>query len=872
MYTRTELKKLHKQFWHPSAGKMYNLIKRVKPESVNEDTMQTLKDIAKACDTCSVYSKGPHRLRVTFTKDKCVFNHELALDLVWLEGDPALHVLDTHTHLSAAIFLLCKSTKDVWNAFLVCWATVFVGYPDLFKVDQDSVFTSREWRKLSEDAGIGLKVSGVESHNALGVGERYHAPLRRLYLKIRRDVPNMDRDLALKIANKAMNDTMGPEGLVPTLLVYGALPRFSPSSTDLPGHVEKMEAMEIARLEYTDITAKLKIQQALRSNLPPATKYLVSPGDSVYVYKEKEKRWRGPYTVTKTLQRQVWVQRPDKEAQYSLDHVLPVEEADGTGLLSQVFFALKQYKSDKRQKARVFLTEYLEPRDPRQDEPEFVKAKLKEIEGLAEQGTYEVEWKEDVPKGSNVLGGRFVLCIKNKGSGGEGFKARFVVQGHRDREKSRLVHTSSNLRQSSVRLLTALAAVLGFRVWSQDVTQAYLQSADKLMRDIYVKPAKEFRLSEGQLLKLLKPLYGLTDAGDYWDVTMTRHLKEDLEMTQACLDISLFFKRVQGKLTGLSGMYVDDGIHAGNAKFLEECDKTQTKFKSKPRDMDHFVFAGIQVEYTSEGIRLHQEKYAKSIKPLATDCTYREYRSCRQKLQWLVHTRPDIACAVNKSTQVTEKAFGKQKFDELNKIVNHVHRNPGRGLLQRKLDLQTMYMRVYADGSFADNEDLTTQLGYLVFLCDASGSCNIVQYSSHKSRRVVRSVLGGETYAFADGLDYGLSLKHDLEQMLGRKLGLRMFTDSKSLFDVISKNSTTTEKRLMVDVQAMREAYERMELSDVAWVKSEDNPADSLTKVKENAVLNRIVDEGKVDHDIQQWVIRKTKEDSEQKDNSEEED
>lgn len=123
-----------------------------------------------------------------------------------------------------------------------------------------------------------------------------------------------------------------------------------------------------------------------------------------------------------------------------------------------------------------------------------------------------------------------------------------------------------------------------------------------------MKPIKEFHLSSSQLLKLLKPLYGLADAGDYWDVTMARHLKQDLGMDRTALGISLFFKLIQGQLGGLSGTYVDDGIHAGNEDFLKECDKTQEKFKSRARELDNFTFSGIQLETTPDGIRLHQEQ------------------------------------------------------------------------------------------------------------------------------------------------------------------------------------------------------------------------------------------------------------------------
>lgn len=197
------------------------------------------------------------------------------------------------------------------------------------------------------------------------------------------------------------------------------------------------------------------------------------------------------------------------------------------------------------------------------------------------------------------------------------------------------------------------------------------------------------------------------------------------------------------------------------------------------------------METIENGVRLHQTEYAKRLKVLPSDCSFKEYRSKRQKLQWLTHCRPDICCAVNKASQITERNFGKAAIEALNKVITHVHKTTERGILQEKLDLNSLHIRVYTDGSFADNDDLTTQLGYIVLLCDDHDRCNVLNFSSHKSRRVVRSVLGGETYAFADGMDFGLSMKYDIEAMIDRKIPLRLFTDSKSLFDVITKNTVT---------------------------------------------------------------------------------
>lgn len=63
---------------------------------------------------------------------------------------------------------------------------------------------------------MGLKISGVESHNSLGIVERYHDPLRRIYNTLRHVSPKIDKDIALRLAIKSMNDTVRPEGYVPS--------------------------------------------------------------------------------------------------------------------------------------------------------------------------------------------------------------------------------------------------------------------------------------------------------------------------------------------------------------------------------------------------------------------------------------------------------------------------------------------------------------------------------------------------------------------------------------------------------------------------------------------------------------------------------
>lgn len=100
-------------------------------------------------------------------------------------------------------------------------------------------------------------------------------------------------------------------------------------------------------------------------------------------------------------------------------------------------------------------------------------------------------------------------------------------------------------------------------MWSQDVTQAYLQSDDELKHEVYVKEQKKFGLNDDGVMLLLKPIYGLSTSGDYWDSIMTRHIMVYKGSFQYTLNITFFFNKQQNrKLHDICSMYVDDRIHA----------------------------------------------------------------------------------------------------------------------------------------------------------------------------------------------------------------------------------------------------------------------------------------------------------------------
>jgi hypothetical protein len=180
------------------------------------------------------------RLETTLLSgEELSFGSELSMDLMFINGKAVLHVIDSATiqcsNISRFAFRIVRQGSDgIWDAFIDIWCSIYTGYPDRLRIDSGSAFTSLKWKTLTESRGITLSISEVEAHNSLGIGERYHGPLRRVYQKIEHESPHVGPALLLRIAVKAINDAMGTNGLVPSLLVFGVVPRFPPMSIDLP--------------------------------------------------------------------------------------------------------------------------------------------------------------------------------------------------------------------------------------------------------------------------------------------------------------------------------------------------------------------------------------------------------------------------------------------------------------------------------------------------------------------------------------------------------------------------------------------------------------------------------------------------------------
>jgi hypothetical protein len=92
-----------------------------------------------------------------------------------------------------------------------------------------------------------------------------------------------------------------------------------------------------------------------------------------------------------------------------------------------------------------------------------------------------------------------------------------------------------------------------------------------------------------------------------------------------------------------------------------------------------------------------------------------------------------------------------------------------------------------------------------------------------------------------EGVDIALAINSTI-QIIVQQLDIPpppiiMYTNSYSLYKCLVKLGTTKEKRLIINIMALRQSYKRRELTEVQWINRQDNPVDAITKATPNKIL-----------------------------------
>ena len=437
--------------------------------------------------------------------------------------------------------------------------------------------------------------------------------------------------------------------------------------------------------------------------------------------------------------------------------------------------------------------------------------------------------ESDVPASAAIQPARFVDTEK---AGKK--KSRLVAQAYFDAGAASIATKSPTVARAHQRTALALAPSLfrsGKKLYVRDVRQAYTQSDTPLKRDVYLRIsptlARYLHCGPGKLLRVLKPLYGLPEAGLYWYTTYQRFHRE-LGMHVSTFDRCVFVSE-----DGVVVMQVDDTLGIVGDPFLEREEKLVSRFRAKPREIladgGTVTFNGLCISRKDHNLFVTTQACAQ--KDWKVPKTPEQCVGTRAAVQWIAgNTRPDLSGP----TQLQAAAVLKPDADayrEMEKMIRVVYDTANDGLSFVPLDLHKLLVILHTDSSFGNATGGCSQLGYTVSLADGE-KANLVDWQSSKSKRVSRSVMGAELLALAHGFDRALAVRHMVAEILGRDpqaIPIWSFVDSKTLFDLITRMSVPMERRLTIDAYQLQEAHINGEMSRLSWFPRALNTADPLT-------------------------------------------
>ncbi len=156
---------------------------------------------------------------------------------------------------------------------------------------------------------------------------------------------------------------------------------------------------------------------------------------------------------------------------------------------------------------------------------------------------------------------------------------------------------------------------------------------------------------------------------------------------------------------------------------------------------------------------------------------------------------------------------------------------------------------IFTNSSFVNNNDLSSQIDYVICLTDATHA-NIIHWFSIKCKRVTRNVLAVELFVMIHDFDVHSILKSIFIKMLIIDISLILITDSKILYDFLIRLNFTIEKRLMIDVMILRQFYERREITEMIWIHEINNLVDFMIKTKFSSALKTMIDINQINLNI----------------------
>jgi hypothetical protein len=472
----------------------------------------------------------------------------------------------------------------------------------------------------------------------------------------------------------------------------------------------------------------------------------------------------------------------------------------------------------------------------RKDKKDWYDAIKVEIDTILKNGTLTVEDVNSVPDNVQVIPSRFVFKKKRDGQS----KARLVAGGHKQIELQ-ISSSSPTTSISTILLLLHIAQSKKYQVITFDFDAAYLNS--DLKSPIWMNLPPGWPNRHGKVAKVVKSLYGLKEASNYWYTLLSKTLGE-LGLTQSSSDPCLFFNLDRQIFLAI---YVDDVLAVTyhdnphwNNFFIQLSESFPLKLTPPT------AFLGFNISREADSIKLSVSGYIQklltklgladcnpALTPLPTKYQLSltgsapenppfEYRSVLGALNWISRLRPDLVHALSQLARATQ-CPNEMAYSAMKRLLRYL-----KGTTNFSLNFKSSSNELWAvtDADFAGNVDTRQSTGCsMIFIGD-----NLIHWYAKLHRTVATSSCEAEFLEHSRCAKHIMYYRALLEELGMKQPPTTIYTDSASAMALERANTTPLKSKHFATHLHFVRSLIADNILEIAKIPTEFNVADLGTK------------------------------------------
>ena len=260
-----------------------------------------------------------------------------------------------------------------------------------------------------------------------------------------------------------------------------------------------------------------------------------------------------------------------------------------------------------------------------------------------------------------------------------------------------------------------------------------------------------------------------------------------------------------------------------------------------------FKYIGFNIHQSPQGIMLDQQDYVdslevpiiepKRISQKLDSLTSSENNMCRRvvgQLNWAVQgTHPDLAFELIDLSTKFKNASINDFVKALKSIrkLKQVNTKIFFPVLNR--DPHSWTIIIFSDAAHANLNDGVSSAGaHIIFVIDNQLNSCPLTWQAKKIKRVVRSTIASEALSLQEAIEHAIFLRSLIEKILllsPQSIPIDAFIDNKSVVEAIQSTKVVNDKRLNIDISAIKQSLQNMEVRSIRWCPGSLQLADSLT-------------------------------------------